>query len=285
MCVCDVVALFRYIARSKQLSSLRTTLLTSHTPIDIDTTLTHMEQIKHITLTRIERANVTVCLQSISNIHSIIQLVETTKTQSFDWNKTSHFALIDHFWLSMYPNVTRKNRMVSSEWGELGFQGKDPSSDFRGMGMLGLVQLDYFASVRSSEARRVLGDSMHVRRYYPFSATGINITAFVLELLRENRLHAVLMKNLEKYCLDSRSSQMTLSSFTVDVMGSGGDDDGASDVIVKGCCTLHDIYCDVFIYFNDLWVERDPPNIMSFAAIFEEVKSNFRSQFPAVAVA
>jgi hypothetical protein len=30
---------------------------------------------------------------------------------------------------------------ISDHWAELGFQGKDPATDFRGMGVLGLDQL------------------------------------------------------------------------------------------------------------------------------------------------
>ena len=30
---------------------------------------------------------------------------------------------------------------ISGQWGELGFQGNDPATDFRGMGVLGLDQL------------------------------------------------------------------------------------------------------------------------------------------------
>ena len=32
------------------------------------------------------------------------------------------------------PDTTLENR-ISSQWGEIGFQGKNPETDFRGMGM------------------------------------------------------------------------------------------------------------------------------------------------------
>ena len=38
------------------------------------------------------------------------------------------------------PNTKLKNR-ITDQWIEIGFQGKDPSTDFRGAGMLGLEQL------------------------------------------------------------------------------------------------------------------------------------------------
>jgi hypothetical protein len=48
------------------------------------------------------------------------------------------------------------------DWGIVGFQGKDPSTDFRGMGLLGLEQLLYFS--KYDAARDILQDSDHPRR-------------------------------------------------------------------------------------------------------------------------
>lgn len=256
-------------------------ILTSHTPIDIDAAVTDMETIKHIKLSRIERANVTVCLQSISNIHSVIAMTENTKKQSFHWENPTDYALIDRYWTAMFPSVRRKHATISAEWGELGFQGTDPATDFRGMGILGLIQLEYFAVTRTDEARKVLADSMHPRRYYPFSATGINITAFVLEMLRENRLHPVLLHRLETYCLESRSSQMA-SPVGTGMMYASENSDTGNELLSEACLALHEIYCDVFVAFNDLWVQRDPQNIMSFASIFDEVKYRVRVKYPAI---
>ena len=35
----------------------------------------------------------------------------------------------------MMPDTPLKER-ISKQWGDIGFQGKDPKTDFRGMGML-----------------------------------------------------------------------------------------------------------------------------------------------------
>lgn len=72
---------------------------------------------------------------------------------------------------------------ISKQWGEIGFQvskslqlsaagqnlgfkmmyfqGDDPSTDFRGMGILSLSCLRYFAKHHSKEARRALQHSYH----------------------------------------------------------------------------------------------------------------------------
>lgn len=38
----------------------------------------------------------------------------------------------------MMPNTPLKER-ITKQWGDIGFQGKDPQTDFRGMGMPGLT--------------------------------------------------------------------------------------------------------------------------------------------------
>lgn len=42
---------------------------------------------------------------------------------------------------------------ITKQWGDLGFQGKDPQTDFRGMGMLWFVSdtWDYYSSAQASQ--------------------------------------------------------------------------------------------------------------------------------------
>ena len=65
-----------------------------------------------------------------------------------------------HLWKTVFPAKQLASR-VSEQWKDMGFQGTDPATDFRGMGLLGLEQLIYFAErypgmVRSQE-RELLG--------------------------------------------------------------------------------------------------------------------------------
>jgi len=40
-------------------------------------------------------------------------------------------AMLEALWAALKPGVSRQGGRVTSEWGEVGFQGKDPASDFR----------------------------------------------------------------------------------------------------------------------------------------------------------
>jgi len=43
-------------------------------------------------------------------------------------------------WTSLQPDVVLTER-ISAQWTVIGFQGSDPATDFRGMGVLGLLNL------------------------------------------------------------------------------------------------------------------------------------------------
>lgn len=168
----------------------------------------------------------------------------------------------------MLPNQLRSSNYKCKDWGDVGFQGDDPSTDFRGMGLLGLHQLTYFASCYPTQAHEILRSSNHPRRYYPFAATGINITNFVWELLNEFHLQAKLFEVLENNRLN----------YAVE-WNEDGSNAETNQLISIGVTSIHDIYCEVYIEFNRVWVEKDPQDIMEFNKIFTEVKKYFRQRY------
>jgi len=57
---------------------------------------------------------------------------------------------------------------------------------------------DVFTQNRPKEAKAILLEANHPRRYYPFAATGINITGFILTLLEERLLDEYLFDAYQK---------------------------------------------------------------------------------------
>lgn len=73
-------------------------------------------------------------------------------------------ALLDQLWRSLHHAPTDAEHCVAipvpdARWKELGFQGADPSTDFRGMGLLGLDQLVAFATHAPKSAHNILQQS------------------------------------------------------------------------------------------------------------------------------
>lgn len=176
---------------------------------------------------------------------------------------------------TQYQNAYNDNVLMylSHDWGEIGFQSHDPSTDFRSMGLLGLIQLVYFSEKYASQAAAILFDSNHPRRYYPFSATGINITFFVLTMLRERRLDKALLHSFQF----TRSTKGAKDAETESLLPNRKDP-------WEGYCAievLHELYCSVYKDFSALWIARDPENIMAFKSIFDEIKNRYHLAYPA----
>ncbi|XP_076466277.1 uncharacterized protein LOC143297725 isoform X2 [Babylonia areolata] len=78
-----------------------------------------------------------------------------------------------------------------SHWEEIGFQGRDPSTDLRGTGMLGLVQLVNFLQedATSQLARDLYKLSLHPTQNFPFCVMCINISRITLQALRDGVLN------------------------------------------------------------------------------------------------
>jgi len=105
---------------------------------------------------------------------------------SYDTGSAAHEERLEALWEALRPGVRRSARLTE-EWGELGFQGQDPATDFRGYGMLGLDNLLYFATGRHGVRMReaVDGPSWPDDPFgLPVAITGINLTAKLLDLLR-----------------------------------------------------------------------------------------------------
>ena len=55
----------------------------------------------------------------------------------FDKKNQEHEKKLQRLWDNLMPGKVLKGRLTE-QWIEIGFQGKDPATDFRGAGILGL---------------------------------------------------------------------------------------------------------------------------------------------------
>ena len=117
------------------------------------------------------------------------------------------------------------------DWTEIGFQGSDPSTDFRGMGILGLSQLVYFTENFKEESQNIFLHSNHPIQGFPFAITGINLTHLVVQLMIEGHLKTHFF------------NQSTPFYWIEDV---------------------HKVYSYLFVAFNTFWIKERPENVMQF---------------------
>lgn len=164
---------------------------------------------------------------------------------------------------------------VQGDWMELGFQGCDPSTDFRGMGILGLTQLLYFSQYKTLKAKLILSDfcdkpttgtSTSNGCYFPFAIIGINITRFLLELIDEKRVHDILIEHL--------GHTVALNTQTYQILPS--DDHVCMEFGMK---IIHEVYCTIFEEFYAEYLHVRPQTIMLFNMIFDNVKNGIRKKY------
>lgn len=128
--------------------------------------------------------------------------------------------------------------MISGRWSHIGFQGEDPGTDFRGMGILGLIQLEYLSKKKDDITINLLKGSLDEKHGYPLAIVGINMTFNLLNLFRDG--------SMKHFYYDTK-------------LASSG---GSFEV-------FHDIYVELFIRFDSFWRECKPKNIFEFRDIME----------------
>jgi len=93
----------------------------------------------------------------------------------------NHEKLLMRLWDLSFPEEELESR-ISKKWQKLGFQGTDPSSDFRGAGIFGLFNLVYFAENYPEKFHSMLKKTNELEGY-PFAISGLNITNMLFNLL------------------------------------------------------------------------------------------------------
>ena len=119
---------------------------------------------------------------------------------------------------------------------DIGFQGKDPLTDFRGSGLLGLKHLWQF-NIADSRAEKVFKVGTGQKTWYFFAATGINISGKVIEFIEEGKC--------DKYFYE-QNEEINLYLLT------------------------QKLYNEFFYEFNELWIERGYTDFMKVNSTLEE---------------
>lgn len=171
------------------------------------------------------------------------------KNTKYDSTNEDHENLLMSLWSTIFPNVKLNNRR-SKQWVDIGFQGEDPATDFRGMGLLGLQNCVYFAKRYTSFMRNLCSSG----RDYPFCVAGINVTSFLLDLLN--------LKNLiDKDISDPMWNTPLFEYLCIEEMIHG-----------KG---FEEFYCKCMIMLDNLFIESNS-TYMEFPVIFEKLQNKIK---------
>ena len=232
---------------------------------------------------------------------------EELRQVSFDNNNALHQDMLESLWEQLCPGVSREPEVAalaragslddaaktiatrkSKSWGRIGFQGLDPVTDLRGMGLLGLLHLVHFARTRHS--RTVLEWSQAPVngpevKFFPFACASIQITNFVLQLARERLLGHVMILGMERDAhlsgvrvadVSADTAERRMKQLVAEVCGGTGMMLLPSDLVWQSMTVLNDIHTEIFILLGEEWQRVNPPDVMSFPSIMKQVEKNVR---------
>jgi len=187
------------------------------------------------------------CISVIWGFKQLLDEIESLKLNRYDFENKEHETKLLELWSCLMPGKELKSR-VNSAWKELGFQGDDPKTDFRGMGLLGLENLLYFAKNYPGAALHVLSHSHHPIYGYSFAIVGINLTHMSYMLWKDGTAKT----HIYNICHKPNGYQPNLKHF-------------------------HRFYCHLFFEFDKLWLAEKPSSIMEFSRIRDLFEKRMRS--------
>ncbi|KAJ1343989.1 hypothetical protein BSLG_001469 [Batrachochytrium salamandrivorans] len=176
------------------------------------------------------RACMEKILRSYELMHHLNERAATKYNTVVPYNEIKLMEI----WNILMPHKRLSNR-YSLDWQDIGFQGQDPATDFRGMGLLSLDDLHFLCKKRPSLAARILSSSRQDASWFPFAVTSIHITDFTLRMMR------------------TRLLQNTLYRLGIE-----------EDV-------YREVYCYFFDGFEKYWLsQKEPPKAIHFEQLFKE---------------
>ncbi|XP_060707360.1 ELMO domain-containing protein 2 isoform X2 [Hemiscyllium ocellatum] len=176
------------------------------------------------------KINLQICLLQISGFKKLFADVEYLRKQPFESSNKQHEDMLLKLWQLMMPHVHLKSR-ITKQWGDIGFQGEDPKTDFRGMGMLGLHNLVFFGEHYTKVARQTLSRSNHPKIGYSYAIVGINLTEMAYSMMKSGLLKSHF------YNLVPGAPQLQ---------------------------HFHQFYCYLLYEFDQFWFKEGPSSIMEF---------------------
>lgn len=182
------------------------------------------------------------CIEHIWGYQQLKHEITLLARTQYDATNQDHEEKLLKLWQLLNPHTPLKSR-VTKQWQDIGFQGDDPKTDFRGMGILGLDNLLFFASEYPSAAQHVLQHSLHPQYGYAFAIVGINLTSLAYHLFLDN----VARTHVYNSCKS-----------------------------VPSLHVFHNFYCYLFYEFDRLWM-KSKPSIMEFSNVKTKFEDNIRS--------
>ncbi|OVA11297.1 Engulfment/cell motility [Macleaya cordata] len=113
-----------------------------------------------------------------------LQKLQRRIEANYDSSNPEHQEALRALWNASFPGEELRD-LISEQWKEMGWQGKDPATDFRGGGFISLENLLFFATTFPKSFQDLLQKQEGNRAMweYPFAVAGVNITFMLIQML------------------------------------------------------------------------------------------------------
>lgn len=212
--------------------------------MDVNATAERIVSLKKVTNSDRVRANLRACLSDIRGVNALRDAVARRQAEKFVVGDPTHEEKLDRLWGLLLPGQTRAGGRITREWGRIGFQGKDPSTDFRGGGVLSLDQLLWLTRNRQAIAQRMIAEPLAEEKRYPWACVGINLTEKAIAIL---------------------------NSHTFDKSLYGKPPEQAMEI-------FHGMYADMFEILHGMWVDAKPENLLAFPPVLEKAMGRIHEE-------
>ncbi|CAF2971066.1 unnamed protein product [Rotaria sp. Silwood2] len=127
----------------------------------------------------------------------LIKQIDDIRNIKVTSTETEHLELFEKIWSRLViqsHNDHEQMNMISKRWTKIGFQGPNPLTDFRGMGLLGLQSIEYLSRDQATCLTYV---NIPSPNDYSFAIGVINVVSWLVYLLEiepsiENNAHPLL---------------------------------------------------------------------------------------------
>ncbi|XP_056319457.1 ELMO domain-containing protein 2 isoform X1 [Danio aesculapii] len=203
------------------------------------------------------KVNLRQCLLQINGYNELFQEVEELRKEVFDSENEQHENMLLKLWDLLMPSVKLESR-ITKQWGNIGFQGDDPKTDFRGMGMLGLTNLLFFSEKHTDAARQVLSHANHptlgsvlIQKHH-ISTINLLFLLFITQVCVCRYSYAIVGINLTEMAYSLMKSDALKLHFYNSVSGKAE------------MQHFHQFYCYLAYEFDKFWLQEEPESIMEF---------------------
>ncbi|KAI5096562.1 ELMO domain-containing protein 1 isoform X3, partial [Silurus meridionalis] len=216
-------------------------------------------------------------LFQIVGYRNLVLEVEKLRREPYDCENPEHEEMLMKLWKTLRPDSALTGR-ISKQWCEIGFQGSDPKTDFRGMGLLGLHNLLYFAEHDKAAALQVLHDSLQPKHRVVLRQRYREKNVCSIEGPNEHSgLYHLNTMEMESKCKYSFAIVgINITDLAYSMLVNGALKTHLYNVAPEMPSLMHfqQTFCYLMQEFHQFWIEEDPSDIMEF----NRVRSKFHKR-------